>query len=284
MLPPKDSTKVTLRVPLLSSHEAKWKGILLEHHRQPAWEIPKHSNHHHTIIVHHAKTQVERVLDQHRQIEQIIPGNIAIVPADISHQSRWNQESEVTLLMLEPSYSQIACEMDCDRVELVGHFAKSDPLIYQIGLALKTQLETNATNNRLYIESAVALLSAHLLQYYTSRNIKLHNNTQGLSQRKLHHIIAYISDRLNDNLSLAAMAQELDMSQYHFCRLFERSMGISPYQYLIQQRVERAKQLLVQGKLSIAEIAQAVGFGEQSQLTRHLKRATGLTPKQLQNQ
>jgi len=121
---------------------------------------------------------VERELGGCKQIEQIIPGSIVIVPADISHQSRWNQESEVTLLMLEPSYfSQIACEMDCDRVELVRHFTKSDPLIYQIGLALKTQLETNATNNRLYIESAVALLSAHLLQYYTSRNIKLHNNT-----------------------------------------------------------------------------------------------------------
>ncbi|OKH22463.1 hypothetical protein [Chroogloeocystis siderophila] len=71
---------------------------------------------------------MERELGGCKQIEQIIPGSIVIVPADISHQSRWNQESEVTLLMLEPSYfSQIACEMDCDRVELVRHFTKSDP-------------------------------------------------------------------------------------------------------------------------------------------------------------
>lgn len=80
------------------------------------------------------------------------------------------------------------------------------------------------------------------------------------------------------------MAQEVGMSKYYFCRLFKQSTGISPHQYLIQQRLERAKQLLLQSKLSITKIAQTVGFSEQSQLTRHLKRATGLTPKQLRNQ
>ena len=103
----------------------------------------------------------------------------------------------------------------------------------------------------------------------------------GLSRHRLQRAIAYIQDHLAEDISLAEIAQEIDMSQHHFCRLFKQSTGIAPYQYVIQQRLERAKQLLLQNQLSIAKVAQEVGFSEQSQLTRQRKRATGLTPKQL---
>ncbi|NET35646.1 MAG: helix-turn-helix transcriptional regulator [Cyanothece sp. SIO1E1] len=61
--------------------------------------------------------------------------------------------------------------------------------------------------------------------------------------------------------------------------LAKQSMGIPPHQYHIQCRVERAKQLLRQGELAIAEIAQTVGFASQGHLNYHFKRLTGLTPK-----
>ncbi|NJS10840.1 MAG: helix-turn-helix transcriptional regulator, partial [Microcoleus sp. CSU_2_2] len=69
------------------------------------------------------------------------------------------------------------------------------------------------------------------------------------------------------------------ISSYHFCRLFKQSTGFSPHQYVIQQRVERAKQLLRQGQMSIGEIAIACGFSHQSHFNRHFKRLTGVTPK-----
>lgn len=127
-------------------------------------------------------------MDGHRQIEQIVEGDIVIVPANTLHKSRWNQESEVTLLMLEPSYfSEIAYESHAgDGVELIGQFANSDPMIHQIGLGLKTQLETNVASSRLYVESAVTLLSVHLLQNYSSQNYKPQDYIKGLSERKLH--------------------------------------------------------------------------------------------------
>jgi AraC family transcriptional regulator len=103
----------------------------------------------------------------------------------------------------------------------------------------------------------------------------------GLSQRKLNLAITYINDRLSQNLSLAEMADQLNMSQYHFCRLFKQSTGSSPYQYLLQQRVEWAKQLLIEGKMSIVDVAIAVGFSDQSQLSYHVKRRLGITPRQL---
>ena len=68
------------------------------------------------------------------------------------------------------------------------------------------------------------------------------------------------------------------MSPYYFSRLFKQSTGLSPYQYIIQSRVDRAKRLLDQG-LAIADIAYSVGFASQSHLNRHFKRLVGVTPK-----
>lgn len=69
------------------------------------------------------------------------------------------------------------------------------------------------------------------------------------------------------------------MSTYHFARLFKQSIGVTPHQYVIRCRVARAKHLLLQGELNIAEVAKSVGFFDQSHLTKHFKRLVGVTPK-----
>ncbi len=103
----------------------------------------------------------------------------------------------------------------------------------------------------------------------------------GLPQHKLTLVTDYISDRLEEELSLNELAAIAQLSPYHFSRAFKQSTGISPHRYVIQQRIERAKQLLLQGKMSLADVAIACGFSHQSHLNRHFKRLTGVTPKTL---
>jgi AraC family transcriptional regulator len=92
----------------------------------------------------------------------------------------------------------------------------------------------------------------------------------------------YIYAHLDQDLSLSELAAIAQMSPHYFSQLFKRSIGITPHQYVIRVRVERAKELLTQGNLSIAEVAKTVGFVDQSHLHRHCKRLLGVTPKMLQ--
>jgi AraC family transcriptional regulator len=104
----------------------------------------------------------------------------------------------------------------------------------------------------------------------------------GLSPYHVRQVIEHINNHLDGDLELERLAAIVQLSQYHFSRAFKRSTGMSPHQYVIQQRVERAKQLLRQGEMSICEIAIRCGFTHQSHLTRHFRRLMGVTPKVFQ--
>lgn len=270
--------------PLLLSQDLQWNGIYVQQHYQPAWETPEYSHIRHMLLVHTAQqaVQAERVLDGHRQTEQLRDGGVVLVPATVQHQANWNQENTFTLLFLEPAYLvQVAHEsITLDRLELIPQFARADPLIYQIGRSLKAELESPGLSDRLFVDSLTTALSIHILRNYASRPQSLREHPGGLSQRNLQQAIDYIETYLGEDLSLESIASTLGMSQYYFARLFKQSMGIAPYQYVIGQRVERAKQLLDQTPSSLSDIALQCGFASQGHLNLHFKRLVGVTPRE----
>ncbi|MBD2683401.1 MULTISPECIES: response regulator transcription factor [Nostoc] len=105
----------------------------------------------------------------------------------------------------------------------------------------------------------------------------------GLPPTKLRTILCYIQDNLTQELTLERLANEVSMTSDYFARLFKLSTGKSVHQYVIHQRVERAKHLLRQSDLTIAEIALECGFANPSHLALHFKRIVGVTPKQFRH-
>lgn len=93
-------------------------------------------------------------------------------------------------------------------------------------------------------------------------------------------MLEYIHTHFNQNLSLAELAALAQMSPNYFVTQFKKTIGLTPHQYVIHQRIECAKELLVKNKMAIAEVAYELGFSHQSHFTRHFKHQVGVTPKQ----
>ena len=93
----------------------------------------------------------------------------------------------------------------------------------------------------------------------------------------------YIQAHFAEDVGLADIANAASVSPYHLSRLFKQVTGVSPHQYLIGVRVNNARELLSAGagRRSLADVAEAVGFADQSHLTRHVKRLLGVTPREL---
>jgi AraC family transcriptional regulator len=106
----------------------------------------------------------------------------------------------------------------------------------------------------------------------------------GLSSAQLRYTTDYISANLHKVLNLELIATHLQLNYYYFCARFKKSMGISPWQYVIKQRIDRAQELLKNPQLSIAEVAVACGFSHHSQLKKHLRKLTGTTPVNYQHE
>ena len=275
-------------LPVLTSYASSWRNIHLAHHCQPAWELPELQNPQHIVVLPlgHQLVEVNWISDGRWSCTQFegndyTSGHIQIFPAHVPYGGSWSRNVEFIHLYLEPAFiAQIAYEsINPDKVEFLLELKKADRLIQQIGLALKADLELD-DGNGFYADSLATALAAHLLKHYATRKHVFRSYEDGLPKVMLKQAIEYMNVNLGENVSLSEMAAILHISQYHFCRLFKQSTGMSPHRYLMQQRLDRAKQRLKQPELTVTDIALECGFANQSHFAKYFRRYTGVSPTQ----
>jgi len=132
--------------------------------------------------------------------------------------------------------------------------------------------------NQLMLSSASTLLMTHLLQRYSDVQWQAPQVRGGLAPAVLRRIVAYIDAQLDQPLTLAQLAAEAALSEYHFARMFRSSVGEAPHQYVMRRRMETAQQLLKFSTLPVTEIALRCGFHSSSHFSNRFRQQHGVAP------
>lgn len=171
---------------------------------------------------------------------------------------------------------QPAAAVDALEPELPDPCDLSDPIMLHLARALAATLDRPAESDR--------LLANHVIAAMQRRVETTHGGARAappgvrLSARQEARVKARMLDDLQARLTLGELAGLCGMSESHFARAFKRTTGVPPHQWLLSQRIEKARALLKDSTVSISEVALECGFADQSHLTRMFARHLGVTP------
>jgi AraC family transcriptional regulator len=168
-----------------------------------------------------------------------------------------------------------------DTVGLPYVFRRRDPALRELGRELGRELEEAlrrpGTERWQQTAPILSALTRHLLDRYACPTGDL--PVPRLGRERLDDVLAYVHAGLSSRIRVGDLALKAGLSRYHFARAFRERLGLAPSQYVRRARVERAKHLLSCGGESLAGVAHACGFADQSHLTREFRAVVGATPR-----
>ena len=159
----------------------------------------------------------------------------------------------------------------------VDHSWVRDRLSRTLASELRNECASGFPRGSLFVETACTALLvqlAHVFDKFVAEAEAVHV----LGAPKLALVLEYIQAHLDRNVSLSELAALVDLTPRYFCDVFRRTVGRPPHQYQIEQRIERARALLLDPSLALSEIALMVGFSSQSHLNVYFRRVMGVTP------
>jgi AraC family transcriptional regulator len=214
---------------------------------------------------------------------EVRAGEVAIIPADSTWtcRSQSSHSSRVLLLYFRPLFIRSAVPNFSDSViVLTPQIGFRNNQIRHLAMSLMQELNEANIVGRFYADSLAIGLAMQLFRRYSSMpDVRLGRG--GMAPHKLRKALGMIDHHLADEgrMALSVVAREVGMSYFHFSRAFKQSMGMSPSYYVVERRIERAKELLNETELPISEIALRSGFSSQSHFTTSFRRVAGVTPK-----
>jgi AraC family transcriptional regulator len=284
----------------ISSRGLGWSVIEFQRRDSPpaSRELPKGSGRH-LLFVCLSGGRILRESEGERAELDIAPGSVTFLPSGTPIRWTWKSRISCSIIALDPAFVNRVGEqvfgLASDKIHFVLTERGNDSTIATIAGSLAREVVKSERGGRLYAESLANILAVHLLRHYAQCADGRHLQTcsdlaeqesqapaQGHQSRAVAHALQFIHAHYTRDLSLNEIAKAVSLSPFHIARLFKQSLGVSPHQYLIQLRVNSARSLLAagSGERSLAEVASAVGFADQSHLTRHFKRIVGVTPRQ----
>lgn len=269
--------------PYLFRQVAEWSGIRVHRARVLAGRMLEHTLECHEINVSLAGRLTTQKINAAGSLITTGggAGNICITPAGQAVSAYWDKPIDNMGILLDPDFVRdTAIENHLGGgFEFVEIYKKEDPLVTQLGLALLDEAAAENPMGKLYTDSMIQTLTLHVLKTYSSASAAIERLNGGLSGYKFQRVREFVEANLDEDLGLAELATVADLSQFHFARAFRKTTGLTPQHYLMERRIERAKEMLAKEDLPIVEISLRTGFKNQSHFTTLFRKFTTFTPK-----
>jgi AraC family transcriptional regulator len=275
--------------PQIDSTSAPWIGIKLEHYRIGATERPDAtvSGYLAAVCLNGSyKTDYAPGFGQRGFGVVYHPGSLFLTgPGDMPARQSTG-EVEFVVMEIAPKFVLWAADelVASSPFEVERMWGGKDDQLRYIMLTLHNELLANCPSGRLFGEYMGLSFATALLTNHSANTARLGHYRGGLSPYKLRQITEFITENLSSNLSLAEMANLLQMGPCHFARAFKESTGLSPHQYVLRRRVERALQMLKGTRTNLADIAYDLGFSSQGHFTTVFSKIVGVSPSSYRDQ
>jgi AraC family transcriptional regulator len=209
-------------------------------------------------------------------------GDWIFVPNNQISGSRWSENSLCMHLYLKSTFVNniLSTNFLEDKIDLQSIIGCKDPIVEHFLELFKQEFVSNQLADILYAEALARTLSIHLIRRYSDRQVPRNISDVYLDRSELQQTIDYIDKNLDREITIQGLAQHARVSISIFAHAFKKEMGISPYQFILQQRLDRSKQLLIDRdvKLSMSKIAQMCGFSNTSAFTNRFRQKEGMSP------
>jgi AraC family transcriptional regulator len=207
-------------------------------------------------------------------------GSLAICPAGADLWAEAEGDVEGILVAIDPGQFALAAAEDAAlEAQLIERSTGYDLMLLDLARRLAFECANGYPDGPFFWNMMASTFVNGLLVRHT---FKFENRTRGrLGTDVLQRIRGYVLAHLDEPIEVGALAKIAGRSPFHFTRVFARSVGATPYHYVVRLRLRRALELIHDGRCSLAEIAAATGFADQSHLSRWVRRVHGVSPTQL---
>lgn len=217
---------------------------------------------------------LRQVRDGRSFVSDMLHGEMTLMPRGVPSQWSWNSSCDrLDVIVLPHAFG------DGSNLDVVDRFVFRDPKMEAVCRRLYMELGLGCMAERLYVESQVTKLAVLLLQRHsTASQRSTIPPSSGLTRIQARRILDYIESNLSRHLTLSELARTIDLSLHHFARMFKRTIGAAPHQYVLERRVEHAKRMMRAANARLVEVSLLAGFSSQSHFTSTFHRMVGATP------
>jgi AraC family transcriptional regulator len=206
--------------------------------------------------------------------------SLAICPAGMDCAAHAGQDVDAIIVAINPARLALAAGGDSAlEAQLIKRLCGHDEALLDLARILVAESADDYREGSLFWSEVASNFIDGLIARHTSRCATRARGTLGKDVLK--RLEDYVFAHIDEPIEVSTLASIAGRSQFHFSRVFTRSVGMTPHRYVVHLRLQRAIELVREGRSSFAEIAARTGFADQSHLSRWVRRVRGVSLSQL---